>query len=200
MAPRRRSDEERKSAVESLFRVRAVETPADTSGEKEVWHQGSKGADLFTVVNRTGHVVRQEFILYEDYFSWTKQGGLRTGACTASRGIKDVVKSSDDIQLDGVVNDDRIERARAALNNYSGNDRYLLHVRAVINLAAAGEEAGELSAVTTSQSPQNAAKIRAAAAESAQKRQAAANPVWPYLLVGAAVGFIVVAAVWLMIK
>lgn len=200
MPPRRRTDEERKSAIDSLFRVRAVETPADTSGEKEVWHQGSKGADLFTVVNRTGHVVRQEFVLFEDYFAWTKQGGLRTGVSGTAKGIKDVIKASDEIKLDGLVDEDRVERARSALHGYTGKDPYLLHVRTVINLAAIGEQAGELSAVTMAQGLTAANQLRAAAAASAQKKQDAAHPMWPYLAAGSALGFIVVAIVWLIVK
>lgn len=201
MPPRRRSDEERKNAVESLFRVRAVESPADNSGEKEVWHQGSKGADLFSIVNRTGHVVRQEFVLYDDYFVWTKKGGLRTGSVNESRGIKDVVKATDDIQLDASPNVPRLERGKAALNSYSGKDAYLLHMRSLLVLAVQGNDVSELSAVTSALSAAAGQKLRseAAAASGAGAPKAQAS-LWPYLAAGTVAGFVVVALIWLMIR
>lgn len=203
MPPRRRSDEERKNAVESLFRVRAVESPADNSGEKEVWHQGSKGADLFSIVNRTGHVVRQEFVLYDDYFAWTKKDGLRTGSVNESRGIKDVVKATDEIQLDASPNVARLERGRIALDSYSGKDAYLRHMRSLLVLAVQGNDVSELSAVTSALSAASAQQLRSPAPASSASDAAAPKAtasLWPYLAGGTVAGFVVVALIWLMIR
>jgi hypothetical protein len=197
---RKRTQQDRKLALESLFRVRAVENPPDASGEKEVWHQGTKGADLFSVVNRTGHVTRQEFVLFEDYFVWTKQGGLKTGSCAEARGIKDVVAASDEIQLDAEIDDDRVARARETLSTYGGADKYLLHLKAVISLAAAGTEAGELSAVTNAMpalSRDRAAALAASASAAPPPTPLSAPAVWPYLVGGAGVGLLLVGLVWL---
>src|SRR4051812_31938047 len=132
--PLARSVAERKVAIESLFRVRAVETQLDEAGEKSVWHQGTKGADLLSIVNRTGHVIRQEFTLFEDYFLWTKQHGLRTGEAKGGPGSQ-ANKASDDIKFDGENDIDRVERALEALDRYKGEDKYLLHVRALLKMA-----------------------------------------------------------------
>lgn len=193
---RRRSDAERKAAVESLFLVRAVETAADNSGEKEVWHQASKGADLFTVVNLSGYVIRQEFVLHDDYFTWQKGVGLRTGSVNESRGIKDVVKASDEVRMDPYPDDERLGRARTALESYSGDDRYLLHVRSVIKLAGQAEAPDELSRVTKARSvirPEDQVAANAG-------KSAATAALWPYLAAGSVCGFVLVAVIWLFIR
>src|SRR5512140_1115214 len=71
------------AAVKALYRIRAVERPADEEGLREVWHQCALGADLLTCVDAQGHVVRQELTLLEDFFRWTSRDGMATGSVSA---------------------------------------------------------------------------------------------------------------------
>src|SRR5687767_6006444 len=75
-------------AVNSLARIRAVESEPDAEGLRTVWHQGAKGADLVSWVDVKGHVTRQDFTLIDDHFTWTSAKGLLTGWVEDDTGSK----------------------------------------------------------------------------------------------------------------
>ncbi len=117
-----------KVAVESLFRVRAAESPPGADGLREVWHQGSGGADLLSWVDSAGKVVRQELVLLEDSVRWSADAGLATGTVSQEKGAGGI-QGSALVRPDKGIDRRRLERMHAALNGYFGTDRYIFHLR-----------------------------------------------------------------------
>ena len=129
--PITRTEAELKSAIETMFRVRAVESPPDEQGARTIWHRGSKGADLVTWVDAFGRVTRQELYLFDDCLVWEKTSGVRTGASEAHEGSK-LGPSPDSIAFDPGADDSRLGRARQALRFYSGFDKFILHAQQLV--------------------------------------------------------------------
>jgi len=127
-----RTDEERVSAVESMFRVRALESPPDEKGLRTIWHRGLKGAELVSEVDPGGHVTRQELSLFDDVVVWG-EGGLKTGAAAAPPSRR--VEPADGLRWDTDGGAERLERIVRALGRYRGSDRYIQHVRDVLGVA-----------------------------------------------------------------
>ena len=126
-----RTEAELQSAIETMFRVRAVESPPDEQGARTIWHRGSRGADLVTWVDAFGRVTRQELYLFEDCLIWEKGVGVRTGAAEPAEGSK-VNPSPDSISFDPGNDEDRLVRARRALTPYSGGDKFIIHARQLV--------------------------------------------------------------------
>lgn len=126
-----RTDEERVAAVESMFRIRAVESPPDEQGVRTIWHRGLKGAELVSDVDGSGRVTRQELLLFEDVLVWG-EGGLKTGehAVPAKRP-----RPSDGIAWDDGAQQPRVDRVTRALKQYKGSDRFIQHVRDVLGVS-----------------------------------------------------------------
>ena len=129
--PISRTEAELHSAIETMFRVRAVESPPDDQGARTIWHRGSKGADLVTWVDAFGRVTRQELYLFDDCLVWEKASGVRTGEAQAREGSK-LNPSPGMIAFDPENDDDRLVRARRALGAYSGGDKFILHARHLV--------------------------------------------------------------------
>jgi hypothetical protein len=117
-----RSPQELKQAVDSLFRIRAVESPPDAAGSRRIWHRGTAGAELFTEVDAQGRVVRQELTLFEELVRWDREHGFRRGEVEVQRAEAPVKPEP----LDGAA---RLGRAAGALEGYGGQDRFLQHLR-----------------------------------------------------------------------
>ncbi|GEM_PF-2164480 len=126
-----RTEAELQSAIETMFRVRAVESPPDDQGERTIWHRGHKGADLVTWVDAFGRVTRQELYLFDDCLIWEKASGVRTGETAEHEGSK-LGPSPDGITFDSGADDIRIGRARKALQGYAGLDKFILHARLLV--------------------------------------------------------------------
>jgi hypothetical protein len=126
-----RTEAELQSAIETMFRVRAVESPPDEHGARTIWHRGSKGADLLTWVDAFGRVTRQELYLFEDCLIWEKATGVRTGASESKEGSK-AAPAPDSIAFDPRADDDRLIRARKALDPYAGMDKFIIHARMLV--------------------------------------------------------------------
>jgi hypothetical protein len=73
------TEEQCRDAVQALYRIRAVEKPPGPDGRREIWHQGSKGAELLSTVDAAGRVEAQEFTLFREAIAWNRGEGLRTG-------------------------------------------------------------------------------------------------------------------------
>ena len=86
--PITRTEAELQSAIETMFRVRAVESPPDEQGARTIWHRGHKGADMVTWVDAFGRVTRQELYLFDDCLVWEKASGVRTGESQEREGSK----------------------------------------------------------------------------------------------------------------
>ena len=133
--PITRTEAELKSAVETMFRVRAVESPPDEHGARTIWHRGSKGADLITWVDAFGRVTRQELYLFDDCLVWEKASGVRTGAAEKREGSA-AAPAPDAIHFDHSTDDVRLGRVRTALRFYSGLDKFILHAQQLLGITA----------------------------------------------------------------
>lgn len=128
-----RTDEERVSAVESMFRIRAVESPPDEHGSRTIWHRGLKGAELVSDVDSSGRVTRQELVLFDDVIVWS-DGKLKTGETQAVSGTKRP-RPSDGLTWDEGTRAERLDRISKALKQYRGADRFIQHVRDVLGVS-----------------------------------------------------------------
>jgi hypothetical protein len=184
-----RTDIELSQAVTSMFRVRAVESPPDPSGERTIWHRGAKGADLVTWVDTLGKVTRQELYLFEDCLVWEKGVGLRTGQHQEALGSK-LNPAPGTIAFDAAQSMERLKRARSGLATYAGDDKCIVHARQLVNQATRGEPDDDEHVVT--------GPVKSVA--SPRKDVSAPNrrPVWIWLV--AAGGLLVVAGMWLLLS
>lgn len=137
-----RTDDDRQAAIESMFRVRAIESPANAAGLRTVWHRGLKGAELVSEIDRDGRVVRQQVWLFDECLTWTA-GVLRTG--TGPRGHEAVA-------WDSQAEPSRVERFGRALRLYRGKDALVQHLRGILGVSSAPREvtrAPQLAAVSS---------------------------------------------------
>ncbi len=137
---RARTAQELASAVDSLFRVTASESAPGADGQKTVWHQGTGQAELFSHVDAAGRVVRQEFMLFDDFLRWEPRVGVSTGARADARRVGHASPNHDyTLDSDDTVRLDRLTRVQQALANFRGDDRYITHWRAVVAATIEGE-------------------------------------------------------------
>lgn len=124
-----------KSAVQALYQARPVEGPPGDGGQRSVWHLSPQGAELLSFVDLEGRVLRQELTLLGEHCVWTSGVGLRTGRVEqdgAARAEASVVHP------DAQPIPARLLRAALALEDYQGEDRYILHIQRVLALARQG--------------------------------------------------------------
>ena len=142
------SPERVKTAIQALSQARPVEGPPGDDGQRSVWHLSAQGAELLSFVDAEGRVQRQELTLLGEHCVWTSGVGLRTGRVEqegAARADTSVVHPD----MEPVPA--RLLRAALALEDYQGEDRYILHIQRVLALARqgltlAGSAASESSA------------------------------------------------------
>ncbi len=199
-----RTPAELKAAIDTLFRVRAVESPPDDHGARTIWHRGAKGADLITYVASDGTVTRQELFLFEDYYLWDRAGGLKTGVSIEKAGSAGA-RASGDIAFDhdAVLRGRRLEHAAEALQPYTGTDKLIAHARKAVTVAAKGGSFDGDEIVTRSAGAVRLSDLKEASQE-LQKRELDARlanqrrNLW--LLVGAAVILGAVVTLWLAMR
>lgn len=139
----------RKAAVQSMFRVRASESPPGPDGTRTVWHQGGEGADLTSTVDAQGRVTRQEFVLFGEHLLWVAETGASTGRVKDDKAAGQI-KGSDVIVRDPALDAEVLGRMNEALSGYAGEDRYLQHLAKVVSNITAGLTTFEGSEVTSS--------------------------------------------------
>lgn len=124
------------SAVEAMFRMRAVESPPDASGVRRIWHRGRRGAELVTLVDAQGQIVQHDLTLFDDVVRWDRDRGFRHSR---------VEPGSIDGPADrfGQAGDELLARFRDAVENYSGTDRFIQHLRELLRGSAKGLLRGE---------------------------------------------------------
>ncbi len=166
-----------------MFRIRAVEAPADEKGLRKVWHRGARNAELVSELDVDGHVVRQEFTLFEDVVIWRRGQGLSTA------GASDVSRQGERIEPDLFADPTRLERVASALRPYQGDDRIIAHLRMLLNEAGPNPVEGR-GRVTTNPSLLVAPASAVAPPRARQQRWA----LW-----GAA-ALVAAATIWLLVK
>ncbi|WNG14049.1 hypothetical protein [Cystobacter fuscus] len=126
------SSQKVKLAIQALSLARPVEGPPGDDGQRSVWHLSAQGAELLSFVDPEGRVQRQELTLLGEHCVWTSGVGLRTGRVEqvdAARTEASVVHP------DREPVPERLLRAALALEDYQGEDRYILHIQRVLALA-----------------------------------------------------------------
>ena len=131
-----------------MFRIRAVESPPDAAGVRRIWHRGTRGAELVTVVDAKGRVVQQEFVLFDDTVRWDKDLGLRYTRVEVVEGSGQAPPAL--ITDEGGV---RLTHFRAALEAYSGSDRFIQHLRDHLVAKASGATLGQRPPITREMEP-----------------------------------------------
>jgi hypothetical protein len=111
-----------KAAVDAMFRIRAVESPADANGLRTIWHRGMRGAELVTEIDAAGKVKSQQLTLLDEQVRWDRGPGFSLGA---PRPL--------------------LERVSRAVGSYSGHDRFLVHLRDHLSAELKGEALPEAS-------------------------------------------------------
>ncbi|MBL8953744.1 MAG: hypothetical protein JNK82_23415 [Myxococcaceae bacterium] len=161
-----RTANELKAAIDTMFRIRAVESPPDEQGARTIWHRGAKGADLVTTVDKDGKVARQELYLFEHYFLFDRQGGLRTGVNLEKVGSS-AARASGDIAFDqdAQLGKKRLEDAAQALSPYSGADKLIGHAKRVFTSAATGGSYSSDEPMTRNQDALKLEDLKAASQE-----------------------------------
>lgn len=135
------------AAIGALRRIRAVESTPDADGVRTVWHQGAQGAELVSWVRGDGRVMRQDFTLVNDHFQWTSDHGVRTGEVSSGKGSR-AGPASGAVTLDDQLSSERVFRAVEALKAWDGDDRYITHLKRLLNLSATGFSMRDESTVT----------------------------------------------------
>lgn len=186
--PITRTEAELKSAIETMFRVRAVESPPDDQGARTIWHRGTKGADLVTWVDAFGRVTRQELYLFDDCLIWEKASGVRTGAAEVREGAA-IAPSPASIAFDAGADDTRLGRARQALRFYAGPDKFILHAQQLVGVGGRAVGAPVTREV-------NAAEVEQRITERAPATAAARPGRWPITAMIVGGGLILAAIVW----
>ncbi|MBS2030930.1 MAG: hypothetical protein JST54_23705 [Deltaproteobacteria bacterium] len=129
----------------TLRRVRVADRPLEGGGKK-VWHQGEHGAEVISFVDSDGHVTRQEAYVGGDAVVWEHQRPLTTGTMRIEGSAGDTLAPDASVRVPSVLN------AVSMLEGYSGEDKYLRHLRAVLAIAAqqlpvAGLDAADAAAL-----------------------------------------------------
>lgn len=131
-----RTPEELRAAVDSMFRIRAVESPPDATGLRKVWHRGAKHAELVSEIDAEGRVARHEFSLYDDVLVWERGRGFQTGETHTEGSTRGAAKVSFDLTADG----GRLARVAAALAPYGGRDRIIEHLKDLVSETQQGRQ------------------------------------------------------------
>jgi hypothetical protein len=133
------TEADRRAAVESMLRIRAVESPPDAEGRRTIWHRGARGAELVTEVDAEGRVARQELTLFDDLLVWERDKGFRAAA-VVKEGGSPAMPASATLEPTGDVAP-LLGKVAAALQTYRGEDKLIGHLRELVVKAAKGHAA-----------------------------------------------------------
>ncbi len=116
-----------------MFRIHATESPPDAKGNRTIWHRGAKNAELVSHADKDGKLSQQDFFLFDDILHWKKGVPARTGSARHADDAQDYSAQSASFDHDFDARLKRLERMSRALQDFSGTDKYILHLRAVIS-------------------------------------------------------------------
>ena len=119
--------EEIRSAVNAMFRTRAVESPRNAAGLRTVWHRVPPFTELVSELDDTGRVARHQFCLFDDMVVWERGKGFQTGP--TEQGVQEVDPEPE-----------RIVRLRSVFQSYAGRDRIIHHLRELLMATQTGEQ------------------------------------------------------------
>lgn len=183
--PAVRSPEELRAAVDSMFRIRAVESPPDAGGLRKVWHRGARHAELVSEIDQTGRVARHEFSLFDDVVIWERGRGFVTGVAQ----LEGSTRGAANVAYDLTADTERMTRIAAALEPYGGRDRIIQHLRELVVTTQEGAQPLEdLGAVTgNNKIPDEVLKISGTPPREEAKKQSKQGLVWM------AIGLLIIA-------
>lgn len=184
-----RTPAELRAAVDTMFRIRAVESPAGERGLRTVWHRGAKNAELVSEIDGEGRVARHEFTLFDEVLVWQRGRGFTSGRAVHEGSTR----GSANVDFDRSLDDASVGRAVSALTPYDGSDRIIGHLRGlVLALHAEKHPTEDLGKVT------GETQIPEQLLVAAQRAPPRVPSALPYLIVGTV--FIVVGVLWLLLK
>lgn len=188
--PAARSPEELRAAVDSMFRIRAVESPPDDQGLRKVWHRGALHAELVSEIDLAGEVARHEFTLFDDVVVWERGKGFSTGESEGESSTR----GSATVHYDTTNDPARMSRVASALTPYAGRDRIIQHLRELVLKTQAGVKPVRSLGVVTGSNP--------AAPPPVEPPKPVAPPAsrMPLVLVGVGLVVIVVAILFFALK
>lgn len=143
-----RTADELKAAVDTMFRIRAVESPPDLRGTRKIWHRGARNAELVSEIDVTGRVLRHEFTLFDEVLRWEQGRGFSTGAVEEGGA-----RGAEQIAPDAELNVERLDRVAQALQRYEGRDRIIQHLKDLVGARSAGAPVTEPLRVVTGSHP-----------------------------------------------
>jgi hypothetical protein len=169
------------SPIQTLKRQADEET--DDHGHRVIRHVGL-GAYLTSRVDQKGRLLRQELLLGQDFVVWQHGTRIRTGICLDPEQPHAATYDLNPSRT-------RMEKARLAVQSYTGKDKYVRHLARVVVLSAGLGMAGA-EVVTVSEDEAQLARAE-------RRRAEAGGPSRGLLL---ALGAAVVAALlfWLLRK
>ncbi len=129
------STERVKTAIRALSLARPMEGPPGDDGQRSVWHLSPQGAELLSFIDDEGRVQRQELTLLGEHCVWMNGVGLRTGRVEQVGAVR---TEASVVHPDSEPVPSRLLRAAVALEDYQGEDRYILHIQRVLALARQG--------------------------------------------------------------
>ena len=124
-----------KTAIQALSHARPMEGPPGDDGQRSVWHLSPQGAELLSFIDDEGRVQRQELTLLGEHCVWMNGVGLRTGRVEQVGAVR---TEASVVHPDSEPVPARLLRAALALEDYQGEDRYILHIQRVLALARQG--------------------------------------------------------------
>jgi hypothetical protein len=171
------SPTELKSAVESLSRIRALESEPDSSGGRTLFHRSgpaAPGVDLISRVDGDGKVERQELFFFGDYLLWTRTSGLKSGVAPTGTVEQLVTRGGGpatgiSFDSDDAVTAERLAGVVEALKGYSGDDRLIDHAKQLFVVAAEGKPFTSGLVVTRTEHALTLEALRAAAEDSGKR-------------------------------
>lgn len=186
-----KSPDELRAAVDSMFRIRAVESPPDVNGLRTVWHRGAQHAELVSEIDLGGEVARHEFSLYDDVVVWERGRGFTTGASKSEGSTRGASNVAFDLTSDA----SRLARIASALKPYAGRDRIIQHLRDLVLKTQAGARPLRSLGAVTGSNPAAPPLPPAPAAPAARPRHATT-----YALVALGLLLVVIAIAVLALK
>ncbi len=122
-----RTPEDFKTAIESMSRIRAVESLPDKNGERTIWHRAINGVELISWVQADGTLSAQTLNAWGHSVLWRDSTGLSTAHIDGASGLAEVVVSH------ATPNAQLIERLTTALAPYAGEDKFIGHFKSVLS-------------------------------------------------------------------
>ncbi len=183
-----RTPQDFQAAIESMSRIRAVESPPDDKGERTIWHRAMNGVELISWVQADGTLSSQTLNAWGSSVLWKRGVGLSTAEIAQEQGKPEVVVTH--AQADKAL----IQRLTVALAPYEGTDQFISHFKQILQLGDSADFVRRVTREAVAFAPPPKF-VSVMPLEAAKPVPPASNAM---LIIGALIGVAVLAALWLM--